>query len=118
MDDTHTINYRVATGENDGSYRCHHNKYAAKKADKIAERHLGNFRFNFLGTRRCGRPTIGNTAELYELETASGKILSKINMHNVRNKDWEALTQCDSFIYIGDIGNNSDNRKNSCVYRI
>ncbi len=59
----------------------------------------------------------GDTA-LYSLDT-TGNNLQKHSLLKVKNKDWEAITQDNSHIYIGDIGNNvSGNRKDLHILKI
>ena len=38
-------------------------------------------------------------------------------MSNIKNTDWEEISQDKDFIYIGDIGNNSGNRDDLKIYR-
>ncbi|MGO4710581.1 hypothetical protein AB4Y90_16045 [Chryseobacterium sp. 2TAF14] len=59
----------------------------------------------------------GNSAELYEIDKNSGKIL-KVLKTNVENKDWEALTNDGKNFYIGDFGNNAGTRKDLKIYKI
>lgn len=61
----------------------------------------------------------GDGANLYELDTISGDISRIINITNATNVDWEDITQDETYIYIGDIGNNSNgNRQDLKIYRI
>jgi len=60
----------------------------------------------------------GNPAELYEIDSISGKILKSVFVKNATNNDWEALAQDDSYLYIGDFGNNFGNRKNLQILKI
>lgn len=60
----------------------------------------------------------GNEAKLYKISPQTGAILSEYSFTTAQNKDWEALAQSDSFIYIGDIGNNFSKRKDLCIYII
>lgn len=60
----------------------------------------------------------GGKAELYEIDTANGKITRTVTIKNATNTDWEAICKDDSFIYIGDFGNNQGARKNLKVYRV
>ncbi len=59
----------------------------------------------------------GNDANLYLLNL-KGEILKKINISNAKNVDWEDITGDESYIYIGDIGNNLNKRKDLTIYRI
>ena len=36
----------------------------------------------------------------------------------IKNRDWEAITANQEYLYIGDFGNNRGNRRDLCVYRI
>jgi len=61
----------------------------------------------------------GDGANLYELDTISGHISRTVNITNATNVDWEDITQDETYIYIGDIGNNSaGNRQDLKIYRI
>lgn len=59
----------------------------------------------------------GNGSYLFVLET-NGTIRKKVNVSNVENKDWEDLASDGTFLYIGDIGNNDNQRRDLCVYKI
>ena len=60
----------------------------------------------------------GDNANLYELDTVSGNILRIVSISNATNVDWEDITQDDTYIYIGDFGNNNGNRQNLKIYRV
>ncbi len=60
----------------------------------------------------------GNDNFLYELDTISGSITRTITINNATNVDWEDITQDDTSIYIGDIGNNSGDRTDLKIYKI
>jgi hypothetical protein len=59
----------------------------------------------------------GNSAHLFLLNT-KGKIIKKVLVSNAVNKDWEDLASDNEFIYIADIGNNLNNRKDLRIYRV
>jgi hypothetical protein len=59
----------------------------------------------------------GNPTELFLLNL-KGEIIKKVSVSNVKNVDWEDITSDDEFIYIGDIGNNLNKRKDLKIYRI
>ena len=60
----------------------------------------------------------GNAPELYEISTTDGTVLRTVTITNATNVDWEDIAQDDTYIYIGDIGNNNGNRTNLKIYRI
>lgn len=59
----------------------------------------------------------GNSAHLYLLNH-NGKITKRVWVKNATNIDWEDIASDDQYIYIADIGNNLNNRKDLCIYRI
>ena len=60
----------------------------------------------------------GNEPILYELDTLNLSIKRRVSISNVNNIDWEAITQDDEFIYIGDFGNNLGTRVDLAIHRI
>jgi len=58
----------------------------------------------------------GNAAELYEINSVNGSITRTITISNATNIDWEDIAQDDTYIYIGDIGNNSGSRTDLKFY--
>lgn len=59
-----------------------------------------------------------NEAELYFLNL-NGKIFHTVNILGVTNTDWEDITtDHKEYLYIGDIGNNSNARKDLAIYKI
>ena len=60
----------------------------------------------------------GNDAEIYFLDLLGNKIHTVI-IENAENKDWEDITiDQKGHIYIADIGNNNNMRKDLCVYKV
>lgn len=60
----------------------------------------------------------GNTPQLFELSPIDGNILRTITVSNAENRDWEDLAQDESYIYIGDFGNNNGDRTDLNIHRI
>ncbi len=60
----------------------------------------------------------GNEAKLYVLNL-DGSIRHKCELKDTKNTDFEDITCDDSgFVYLGDFGNNSNDRKNLVIYKI
>lgn len=60
----------------------------------------------------------GGKAELYEVD-AAGKLLSVKKIDGAQNNDWEDLAQEeDGTIYIGDFGNNNNDRRMLEIYKV
>ncbi|QMU63741.1 MAG: T9SS type A sorting domain-containing protein [Flavobacteriaceae bacterium] len=60
----------------------------------------------------------GNEAKLYEIDSLSGALTRTITITNATNVDWEDITQDNTHVYIGDIGNNNGNRTDLTIYKI
>lgn len=60
----------------------------------------------------------GGMANLYEIDTISQSITRTITISNATNVDWEDIAEDDTYLYIGDIGNNNGVRQDLKVYRI
>lgn len=60
----------------------------------------------------------GNDPNIYQI-SSGGSILRTLHIDNAQNVDWEDLASDDQGqIYIGDFGNNSNNRQDLKIYRI
>jgi hypothetical protein len=60
----------------------------------------------------------GNKAVLFLLNF-EGEIIHEVEISNAKNVDWEDITiDSKGSIYIADIGNNSNKRKDLCIYKI
>jgi hypothetical protein len=65
-----------------------------------------------------GHNDSGGEAELYSIDSSTGKILKTVKVSNASNIDWEDLTFDDTHLFIGDFGNNQGKRKNLKIYKI
>ncbi|MFK7786330.1 MAG: hypothetical protein AB8B56_14515 [Crocinitomicaceae bacterium] len=59
----------------------------------------------------------GNEPLIYLLDL-NGKIQGVVKVENAQNRDWEDLTVDNEHLYIGDIGNNVNNRRDLLIYRV
>ncbi|MGB0633744.1 MAG: hypothetical protein ACPGKX_04135, partial [Flavobacteriaceae bacterium] len=58
----------------------------------------------------------GGEPALYYLNK-KGKITNTRKLDGVKNNDWEDITKDDQFIYVANMGNNFDNRKNLSIVK-
>ena len=65
-----------------------------------------------------GHNDSGGEAELYSIDTSTGKILKRVRVSNASNIDWEDLTFDTTHLFIGDFGNNLGKRQNLKIYKI
>ncbi|GAB5417098.1 MAG: hypothetical protein Crog4KO_19640 [Crocinitomicaceae bacterium] len=59
----------------------------------------------------------GNKSEIYLLNL-KGEILRNIDVLDTKNRDWEDIARDDDYVYIGDIGNNTNEREKLSIVRI
>ncbi len=59
----------------------------------------------------------GGDPKLYYLDK-KGKIVFERTLEGVKNNDWEDITKDDQFIYVANMGNNFDARKNLSIVKI
>ncbi|WP_264524950.1 SdiA-regulated domain-containing protein [Flavobacterium sp. N502536] len=60
----------------------------------------------------------GNKNEIYAIKS-DGKLAKAITISNATNVDWEDITKDKSGnIYIGDFGNNDNERRDLCIYKV
>jgi hypothetical protein len=60
----------------------------------------------------------GSEPILYEININSGEINREVKISNVTAVDIEDIAQDENFIYVCDIGNNSNDRKDQAIYKI
>lgn len=60
----------------------------------------------------------GSEPILYEININSGEINREVRISNVNAIDIEDIAQDENFIYVCDIGNNSNDRKDQAIYKI
>ena len=60
----------------------------------------------------------GGRPALYQIDERSGRIVKTFTIPNASNKDWEDIAYDDTYVYIGDMGNNRGNRKDLKIYKI
>ena len=73
----------------------------------------------FFNNRLITHNDSGGENKLYELDTISGLVTRTVTITNATNVDWEDITQDNTYIYVGDIGNNvSGNRTDLKIYKI
>lgn len=60
----------------------------------------------------------GNGPFLYIMGEDNGSVLHKMFVSGARNIDWEDISVEGQDLYIGDIGNNLNDRKDLCIYKV
>jgi len=65
-----------------------------------------------------GHNDSGYDETFFQLNPETGNILQDINLKNGKNRDWEDIASDGTNLYIGDFGNNNNNRQNLGIYRV
>ena len=60
----------------------------------------------------------GGGAILFEVNETNGQVTRQVAIANAANRDWVDIEQDESYIYIGDFGNNNGNRRDLRIFRI
>lgn len=60
----------------------------------------------------------GDQPYLYEVDTKSGAVNRTVEISNIAAKDIEDICQDENYIYLADIGNNSNTRTDLVIYKI
>lgn len=60
----------------------------------------------------------GGEPILYEVDTMNCEILRRVFVENAENVDWEDLAKDETYLYIGDFGNNDGSRNDLKIYRV
>ena len=55
---------------------------------------------------------------IYMLDTLYGRIVQTYPLSGIENRDWEEISQDEEYVYIGDFGNNSGNRRDLRILKI
>lgn len=72
----------------------------------------------FFNNRLITHNDSGGENKLFELDTISGLVTRTVTISNVTNVDWEDITQDNTSIYIGDIGNNGGDKTDLKIYKV
>ncbi len=66
-----------------------------------------------------GHEDSGNDPIIYEMDAVTGEVSKRITLDvPLANMDWEDITQDETYIYVGDFGNNSGTRHNLRIFRV
>jgi hypothetical protein len=60
----------------------------------------------------------GGGAILFEVNESTGQVTRQVSIANATNRDWEDIEQDESYIYIGDFGNNNGNRRDLRILKV
>ena len=116
--DPQAINFSPSAIDNDGSCLYETTAYTLENvADLSPETLAENSGLSLFNQSLWTINDGGNGTLIYELDTL-GNVLREVFIEDVNNVDWEALTQNESHLFIGDFGNNSGSRQDLSIIKI
>lgn len=116
--DPQAINFSPSAIDNDGSCLYETTSYTLENvADLSPETLAENSGLSLFNQSLWTINDGGNGTLIYELDTL-GNVLREVFIEGVNNVDWEALTQNESHLFIGDFGNNSGSRQDLSIIKI
>lgn len=116
--DPQALNYNSAATSNDGSCLYPVTNYTPLPKATLPNDLQEISGLHFAGGRWWGHNDGGNPSVLYRLLPETATIAQKINLQNADNEDWEDLTSGGTHLYIGDFGNNYNDRQDLGIYRL
>ncbi|MBX2890787.1 MAG: T9SS type A sorting domain-containing protein [Saprospiraceae bacterium] len=116
--DPQALNYIASATSNDGS--C---QYPATNYVPTLKALLPDTLVEISGQVRAGANWYAHNdgsdgSRFYRFDPENGSIAQIIHLKQASNKDWEDIAASDTHIYIGDVGNNNNNRQDLGIYRI
>jgi hypothetical protein len=115
--DPQAVNFDVSATINDGSCIYTTSNYSPSLLQNLPSILLENSGMIFWNDYLWMVNDGGSSPSIYKLDQ-SGNVLDTISVANATNIDWEALSQSNTQIFIGDFGNNAGNRTNLAIYEI
>ena len=117
--DTAATNYNTAATVNDGSCLYKRLTVNPKNSLKQPEILLENSGVIFWDDLLWQHNDGGHEPMLFGIDATSNEIKRRIRIAGVSNVDWEDIAQDDTYIYVGDFGNNQHgSRTDLTIYRI
>lgn len=116
--DPQATNYNVSASINDGSCVYPATNYNPIFLDSLPSEIQETSGLLYFNGSLWTINDSGNEPILYQIDTTTHLITRRIFIDNAINIDWEALSQSDNDIFIGDIGNNNGSRTDLKILKI
>ena len=116
--DPQAQNYNPDATENDGSCTYGLTEYVPQEVAILPDLMRECSGVEFLPSGLWALNDGGNEDKIYQLDTTNGNVLESIIIATADNIDWEDITEDESYIYIGDFGNNPGNRTDLQIHRV
>jgi hypothetical protein len=114
--DPQAINFDAAAMSNDGSCVYPVTNYTPVFVANLSDELQEISGFTQAGSTWWGQNDSGADADFYNINPETGGILQTISLQNAQNRDWEDIAAEAENLYLGDFGNNNNNRQNLGIY--
>ncbi|MCC7464883.1 MAG: hypothetical protein IT261_01360 [Saprospiraceae bacterium] len=116
--DPQALNYNAVAGSNDGSCVYPVTSYSPTLKAKLNGDLKEVSGLTQAGGRWWAHNDSGDNEKFYRVNPENGNLPQLIELKNAKNRDWEDIAASGDTLYIGDFGNNSNNRQNLGVYLV
>jgi len=116
--DPQATNFNAGAVQNDGSCLYPMTGYSAAYISNlgIGLREISGL--NFSNGEWWAHNDSGFDPEFFSVNPSNGASIKKINLKDAQNRDWEDVCADGTNLYLGDFGNNSNNRQNLGIYKV
>ncbi|MDX1912316.1 MAG: hypothetical protein SFV22_12560 [Saprospiraceae bacterium] len=114
--DPQAINYNPAATSNDGSCTYPPTAYTPTLVAELPGTLQEISGLSAGGGRWWAHNDSGSDEVFFRITPAAGDIEQTITLDNAHNRDWEDMAADGQYLYIGDFGNNNNDRQNLGVY--
>ncbi|MDF1867904.1 MAG: T9SS type A sorting domain-containing protein [Saprospiraceae bacterium] len=104
--------------QNDGSCTYSATNYEAEEITEIPSPLTEPSGLAFFDGKLWTHLDSGNEDKIFQIDTLTGEILHTVIIVGGDNIDWEELAEDETYLYIGDFGNNPGNRTDLRIFRI
>lgn len=116
--DPQATNYNPAATSNDGSCQYGPTTSALPLKTQLADAVAESSGLLYLGGKLWTLNDSGNTPVLFRVDSTDGHVVQQVRISNFANVDWEDLTADAQYVYVGDFGNNTGNRRDLRILRV
>ncbi|MFD1874673.1 T9SS type A sorting domain-containing protein [Hymenobacter bucti] len=116
--DPQATNYNPAATANDGSCQYAPTTSALPLKTPLADAVAESSGLLYTGGKLWTLNDSGNTPELFRLDSTTGRVVQQVRLTNATNVDWEDLTASAQYVYVGDFGNNTGDRRDLRILRV
>ncbi len=116
--DAQALNYAAGASPNDGSCLYPVTNYVPQLKSTLPNDLNEISGLQLAGNRWWAHEDSGNDNVFYNITPETGVIQQTVKLKQAENRDWEDIATDGTRLYIGDFGNNTNDRQNLGIYRV